>query len=90
MTDQITRPAPDPVVAAIDTVARHLVAAMYRSRREVDLSDYDGVGETDWDAVSARADEIVQSIEPAPDAYIAAEQLLAARPAPAKEESTCD
>lgn len=83
MPDQTTRPDTDPVVAAIDTVARHLVAAMYRSRREVDWSEYDDLGENDWDAVSARADEIVQGIEPDPVAYRAACRLL-------KESSTCD
>lgn len=92
MPDQTTRPDTDPVVAAIDTVARHVLCAAVFKAIEDDRvrDDYPDLSERDWEDVVFRAREMANSLDASWDNYIAAEQLLAARTAPAKEESTCD
>lgn len=62
--------------AAIDTVARQLI---YKTASDGDWEDFPEIGEYDWDAVSRRAQELLDSIRHSTEAFNAAYALLEAR-----------
>jgi len=67
--------------AAIDTVARYIVARSYGGPAamviEIDWSDYPEIGEHDWQAVLDRANELVTDMRPDEETYQQAYRLLA-------------
>jgi hypothetical protein len=72
--------AVDEAAAAIDTVARYIVARSYGGPAnivvEIDWSDYPEIGEHDWQAVLDRANKLVTDLRPDEETYQQAYRLL--------------
>lgn len=81
------------VSAAVDVVARFIVARSYSSPaasvHDVDWGDFPDIDEHDWAAVTERATEIAVGLMPAPSEYATAYGVLSDRANDTPTEAPC-